>query len=620
MEVGRQTLAQALAHYHGQFVGALQGIPRAVDREHFAYVLLCRLLLIYDLQVAGWLAAGDRWYLHNQLGLHVSKAQGSFFQSCLQPLCHQGFSLPPAERPKALSQRLGDIPYLGSRLFSPQPLEQQHAIDLPDESVEQFLGWLAEQIWQSQDPTPLAAESGSPDRSASTITRQTLAEAWELLLAESSGQHAVISTSQLGEICHQTVDAHLLTAATNSSSIAPQKLADLGSGMTDDVCRRLVTEVLPTLSMLDPACGSGRFLLMALERLQGVYQTCWDYAQTSPDPALQAWVRSLQSPSCPPQWAFTRQILTQNLYGVDVRPEAISIAQTQLWLRLLSTVQPGDYLPLLPDLDFNLIVGNALVGFIRVDAERFDQVAPKRSTAEPAPETVLQGNLLQPLAASSYRDTLVEKQIRVEHYRAQTQAMGTEGGIPEYAQREFLRDRIETVNAAAQQKLNDLLFETLSRQLGILVKEPHPSGRTRKRLLTPADIEALQPIHWGFAFNKVMSQGGFDLIITQAPEGTLRLRADEFYQQHREHFERLGIPLAAFRRSRRQFLQQQPELAAHWSTDAGRINCLRDYVRRSDDYPASGNFTARRSVSIKSLFAQRCASLAKADGMPVWVI
>jgi hypothetical protein len=372
--------------------------------------------------------------------------------------------------------------------------------------------------------------------------------------------------------------------------------------------------------MLDPACGSGRFLLMTLERLQAIYQTCWDYAQTASHPALQSWVRSLQAHDCPPQWAWTRQILTQTLYGADVRPEAIAVTQTQLWLRLLSTLPAGKPLPLLPDLDFNIVMGNALVGFIRVDEESFDQIAPKRSPAEADRETVLQGNLLQPLAAASYRDTLAEKQIRIEHYRAQTQAMGAEGGIPDYVQREFLRDRIETVNAAAQQKLNDLLFATWSRQLGIVVKEPQSAGRARKRLLTPTDVAALHPLHWGFAFNKIMAQGGFDLIITNPPEGTLRPQAEAFYDQHQALFEQAGISLTAFRRSRRQILQQQPELATLWGIYAGRINSLRDFVRRSPDYPDSGGANTRRSLPFKSLFAQRCAWLAKADGIPPQIL
>ena len=264
-------------------------------------------------------------------------------------------------------------------------------------------------------------------------------------------------------------------------------------------------------------------------------------------------------------------------------------------------------------LDFNITVGNALVGFIRVDEERFDKIVAKRLRPESSSETVLQGDLLQPLTAANYRDTLAEKQIRAEHYRTQTKAMAEVDNIPEYVQRVFLRDRIDEVNQAAQQKLNRLLLGTLSQQLGIYVREPHTSGRTHKRFLTLADIETLQPFHWGFFFNTLLEQrGGFDVILTHPPTGTLRPNADEFYTQHANLFQQYKLEPATFRRSRRSTLQQFPDLAKQWATYAGRFSYLRDYFRRSDTYPIP---TATRSISFKMLFAQRCTALLSLRGV-----
>ncbi|MEM1310501.1 MAG: hypothetical protein AAGF98_13585 [Cyanobacteria bacterium P01_H01_bin.153] len=614
--MGNQRLAPALGHYCDQFACELRGVSRWAERRYLAQVLMCRLLLVYDLQVGGWLGGGDRWYLHNQLGQQPLNSSRSFFQGFLQPLCHQALSLPLAERPPAVQVRVGNVPYLGGRLFAALPLEQQWPqLDLPDEPIEQFLGWLAEQVWQRD----LSLNVGNED-DGEAVTRTALAEAWELLLADVPGKGAVTTAAELSVIAQQTIDALILKRVSTSVANEASSLSQLLGELDDDTCGRLVGKILPQLAMLDPACGSGRFLGMTLTRLQGIYQACWNYAQSSFSARLQDWVQSLQSLPCPPMWTLTQQILTQNLHGVDGRPAAIAVAQTQLWLCLLSTADPARPLPLLPDLDFNILTGNSLIGFIRVDEESFDHIAPKRPQGTGEQETAWQGNLLQPLAAASYRDTLAEKQIRVEHYRAQTRAMGTEGGVPEYVQREFLRDRIEAVNAAAQEKLDSLLWATLSHQLGILVKEPELSGRARKRLLTPPDISALQPIHWGFVFNKVLAQGGFDLMITRAPTGTLRPRVEEFYRLHEECFVQLAIPLSALRRSRRQVLQQHPELAARWSAYAGRIACLRDYVRRSDDYQWPDNPLNRRSVPLKSLLVQRGQSLAKSTGIPPYVL
>jgi hypothetical protein len=354
---------------------------------------------------------------------------------------------------------------------------------------------------------------------------------------------------------------------------------------------------------------------MAFHRLMQLYQLA---RPSPPSPAKFAG----KSPSAPPRstWDIGYHILTHNLYGVDLDPVAVETTQLQLWLALLSLVKTPAALPPLPDLDFNITVGNALVGFIRVDEAGFDEIVPKRPRSPAPTETVLQGNLLQPLAAANYRDTLAEKQIRVEHYRAQTRAMAEMESIPEYVQTEFLRDRIEAVNQAAQHKLNRLLFETCSQKLGIRVSEPQPSGRRRQRLLTQTDIEALTPLHWGFFYHAILTQkGGFDVIVTHPPSGTLRPQADEFYTQQAALFRHYKIEPEMWRRSQRAILQRYPDLAKAWSTYAGRYASLRDYFRRSDDYQLPPATRANRSISFKLLFAQRCAALSRPHGVPPYL-
>ncbi len=584
------------------------GIELLPLRLRYAQVVINRLLLIYDLQVAGLLGHGDRWYLHTQLGHCQQQAPDSFYQTVFKPLCHQGFGLPEIERPLPLQAKLGTVPYLGSRLFQPHPLEQQYPqIDLPDEPFELFLGWLAEQDWQRtfaivEDPH--------------VITRALIAGALEHLMTAKTGKAIISSPQVLQDACQQTVDAYVLKALTMHPASSLPAIEPLLAQLDDDRCHLLVDTILPTLTILDPACGSGRLLLLSLERLQQLYQACWEYAQRSRDARLQHWLRSLPAAKTSIAWTLASHILTQNLYGVDRDPEAVEITQLQLWLALLTTVTTRPALATLPDLDFNITTGNALIGFIRVDEERFDKIAPKHPRQTSPPETVLQGDLLQPLTAANYRDTLAEKQIRVEHYRIQTKAMAEVGNIPEYVQTDFLRDRIDEVNHAAEQKLNRLLLATLSQQLGLHVREPDPAGRTHKRLLTLADIEGLQPFHWGFFFSTILEQrGGFDVILTHPPSGTLRPNADEFYREHVALFQQYNLEPATFRRSRRASLQQFPDLAKHWATYAGRFSYLRDYFRRSDAYPMTTLPAAARSLPLKTLFAQRCTALLSPRGV-----
>lgn len=606
-------LAQALQHHHSAFQTSLVGLANASDRYGYAQVVINRLLLLHDLQVAGFLGQGDRWYLHTHLGQSQQTQSDRFYQHCFLPLCQQGVGLPEPERPLNIHQQFGVLPYLGSRLFQQHPLEAQHPnLTIPDAPFESFLGWLAEQTWLR-----IAEDSAQ----SATITPTALAAAFEYLATERTGKAYVSTSATLAQMCDRTLDAYILQAVHAHDQHPASSVDELLQTLNTPTCRLLIETVLPTMTILDPACGSGRFLHLVLTRLQQLYTACWQYAKQATDPTLQAWVKTLDNVQPNPSWHLIEQILAQNLHGVDVDPAAIEVTQLQLWLTLLASAKSLPELGTLPDLDFNITVGNALVGFIHVDEEGFDRILPKKSNPTSHPETVLQGNLLQPLAAASYRDTLTEKHIRIEHYHAQTKAMAETNNIPEYVQTEFLRDRVIEVNQAAQLKLNRLLLQTFSQALGIRLQEPRSiTKRVRKRVLRLEDMVALQPFHWGFFFNRILSQqGGFDVILTHPPDNTLLPSAQAFYTEHTANFQHHGIEWATFQRSRKAILQTYPDLAGLWTTYVGRLSALRDYFRRSDAYQIQSTPKTVRSLRLTTLFTQRCFALKSKRGIQPYI-
>jgi len=87
------------------------------------------------------------------------------------------------------------------------------------------------------------------------------------------------------------------------------------------------------IRVLDPACGSGHFLLYAFGLLTAIYEE----AHTDPDsPPSEATGRTLAQ-DYPDRGsirgAVPELILTMNLYGVDIDPRCAQIAQLALWLR-----------------------------------------------------------------------------------------------------------------------------------------------------------------------------------------------------------------------------------------------------------------------------------------------
>ena len=62
-----------------------------------------------------------------------------------------------------------------------------------------------------------------------------------------------------------------------------------------------------------------------------------------------------------------KSIIINNLFGVDIMPEAVEICKLRLFLRLVSETSEFDHLEPLPDIDFNIRPGNTLVGFASME-------------------------------------------------------------------------------------------------------------------------------------------------------------------------------------------------------------------------------------------------------------
>ena len=102
---------------------------------------------------------------------------------------------------------------------------------------------------------------------------------------------------------------------------------------------------LGRLRILDPACGSGAFLIQALQYLRQHYR------DVAAETARVTGAEQLFDAD-----AVVRGILGQNLYGVDLNPESVEITQLALWLHTATKGQP------LTTLDAHIRCGNSLIG------------------------------------------------------------------------------------------------------------------------------------------------------------------------------------------------------------------------------------------------------------------
>ena len=107
-------------------------------------------------------------------------------------------------------------------------------------------------------------------------------------------------------------------------------------------------ELLETITVLDPACGSGSFLVGMLYILNDLLSRIDENLGTNRTP-----------------YQRKKAIIANSLYGVDIKPWAVHISELRLWLQLVVETElpfhERKLSPLLPNLSFKIRAGDSLV-------------------------------------------------------------------------------------------------------------------------------------------------------------------------------------------------------------------------------------------------------------------
>jgi hypothetical protein len=87
------------------------------------------------------------------------------------------------------------------------------------------------------------------------------------------------------------------------------------------------------LRVLDPACGSGHFLLYAFDLLEHIYTEAWEDPESQKCEATGQTLREEFEKIEELRQALPKLIIEQNLHGIDIDPRAVQISALALWLR-----------------------------------------------------------------------------------------------------------------------------------------------------------------------------------------------------------------------------------------------------------------------------------------------
>lgn len=240
-----------------------------------------------------------------------------------------------------------DIPRYNGGLFAPDPLIDGLAI--PDHLVEQF-AVIAEYDFASEVSVTILGHIF--EQSITDIENEKAAAGLEAPPpAPKKKREGVVYTPDFITrfIVEQTIGRHL-------AEIADALLPAHGRRERDGTIRwrnktsaeadywSAYLEGLAALRILDPACGSGAFLIAAFNYLNAEQKRVRDRLSE-----LRPGILTHLSPNA------DVEIITNNLFGVDVNAESVEITKLALWLQTARRDRA------LESLDRNILHGNSLV-------------------------------------------------------------------------------------------------------------------------------------------------------------------------------------------------------------------------------------------------------------------
>lgn len=453
------------ARAHQAAALTLERVPRATmqERRDLALVILTRVLFLYFVQAKGWLA-GRRDFLPSLLDTALGRGH-PFHTRYFEPLCFGALATPAARR-TAAARALGDIPFLNGGLFERHPTERR------------FPGaMLPNDTWRS--------------------LFDDFFERFHFTCREGPEADAV-DPVMLGRVFEELMGTQRRKAA-GAYYTPPALLREVVAQALAAALEHQPPGRITTLTVLDPAVGSGAFLLETLRQLER--RRC----ELFPDE---------------PPARIRRTIIRDCLFGVDSDPMAVRLAELRLWLALVTDEEASwrDVLPL-PNLDRNLRQGDSLIspldlaGATRPEGAsvRFAKVAERR--------------------AAYFSATGTEKAALARQIRAQERSLAlscTDAAIATLSAR---------LSDAAATSSRDLFGARGQRSAGLARKVAEWRRSRRELLRVRARLlldDALPFFAYDVHYGDVLERGGFDVVMGNPPW----IRGERVPKAQRELLER----------------------------------------------------------------------------------
>lgn len=355
----------------------------------FTKNLLGRIVFLYFIQKKGWLAVPvhSKWGEGNHTFLtdlfSQCRDKKHFYRDYLSKLFFNTLNTPrKGDIIELISGQPCRIPYLNGGLFED---------DKPQTCEIEFLPKLFDDLFGFFNQYNFTIYEDSPDDHTIAVDPEMLGHIFENLLEDNKDKGAYYTPKEIVHfMCQESLIEYLTTWFENKGyeitgyvgfdKLNEQQLFSVNDGRKgqmiletnnkekinkidrklierllkkklDDNDKALVKEhldelinALDSVKICDPAIGSGAFPMGLLQEIFTTKETLYTFVHGN--------TKGFNSSS------VKLKIIQNSIYGVDIEKGAVDIARLRFWLSLIiDEVEPKP----LPNLDFNIVVGDSLV-------------------------------------------------------------------------------------------------------------------------------------------------------------------------------------------------------------------------------------------------------------------
>ena len=483
-----------------------QGFEGATIHD-YVKKMMGRIVFLHFLQKKGWLN-GNLAFLRDLF--FFSPHQSDFLEQVLEPLFFGIFNTEKANREQLFKTKGWDmglledwkeLPYLNGGLFERDAVDEQN-ITLPASLFEDLFSFMASYNFTVDENDPDDAEVG--------VDPEMLGKIFESLLEDNKAKGAFYTPKEIVRyMCKESLIAYLATQIDKSQSDRKEKSDSSDGSDCDKYIRAFVEthEMQPELEpyrealdtalrevkICDPAIGSGAFPMGLLNELwrcrEALVQSNSQselkeqkenhnniIGKNNSDNSFSSDCKEETSDCMMSRVELKKEIIENNIYGVDIEKGAIDIARLRFWLSIVVDAEEPEPLP---NFDYKFMQGNSLI-------ESFEGFDLSRISSR------LRGG--------------------------QSKSMQLVLGIDSHTSRQNLQRLLREYFSVTDHKKKSSMRQAINEEVKTLIRESIGGTPASLAKLEKMDCSANQDFFlWHTWFKDIFDKGGFDIVIGNPP-------------------------------------------------------------------------------------------------------